>query len=89
VLQLINSRGFHFKSCVKAFGLSWRCLKEDNDVHDVPCLKCFTKVVLTLLSLYSILPIKVAIFERHYAKYKDSNVRIRVCAKYSNPNVSN
>ncbi len=64
-------------------------MKEDNDVHDVPCCKCLTKVVLARLSLYLILPIKVAIFEGHYTKYKDPNVCIRVCAKYTNLNVSN
>jgi hypothetical protein len=40
------------------------CLKEDSNVHDVPCCKCLIKVILTLSSSSSILPTKVMIFER-------------------------
>jgi len=59
-------------------------LKENNDVHDVPCCKCLTKVVLTLSSFFSILPTKVAIFEgqcKRCAKYNNPSVHIQVCAK--------
>jgi hypothetical protein len=80
---------FSFQVCVKSFGLSYRCLKKDNYVHDVPCNKCLTKVILTLSGSFSILPTKVTIFEGCCTKYKDLKVHIQVCAKYTNLSVSN
>jgi hypothetical protein len=49
MLKLITSLRFSFQICVQAFRFFWRCLKKDNDVHDVPCYKCLTKVVATPL----------------------------------------
>jgi hypothetical protein len=49
-------------------------LKEDNDVHDVPCCKCLIKVVIALSSSFLMLPTKFAIFEGRYAKYNNLSV---------------